>query len=165
MGDGYDGASLTETGTVAFHARGVHALMDMARPELPEGERDRYNWQLPVASRSLAQGWRDWEKIHCRLDGRIVQAGLFRFAHGWTGVTLIDGDRYIGVTGFNVADPAVALSEADLRLYRFSFDQPFSLRDLDAAASRHPDVEHITRSPTVHPDHGRLLGAHKPNTP
>jgi hypothetical protein len=73
-------------------------------------------------------------------------------------VTLDDSDRYIGVTGFNVAPlPALVPSEADLRSYDFSFDRPVSLIDLEAVTSRHPDVEHIIRSGTVHLDHQRLL--------
>jgi hypothetical protein len=80
MGDGNGATSpLRKAGALEFHARGVQALVDAARPELPKGERELYNQRIPGVTGSLAKGWAEWENSIGSSTGvrsRPVSSGL-----------------------------------------------------------------------------------------
>jgi hypothetical protein len=140
-------------------------IADSARPA-PEGEaslkgeeRGSYNKGVVTFAENHAAEWEAWEPARWRLGGRNIESRVFRFAHAWTGLSVDDPDRYIGVIAYNVVDTNVSLDEVDGGSYDFDFSKAFGIEDLQAQVGSKPNVESIIRAPTRHPDHEAVIGA------
>lgn len=143
----------------------VRVIADTARPQLhgqpsPLGEeRGAYNKGIVPFAESQAKGWETWEPARWRLGQRELEAKIFRFAHTWTGFSVDEPDRYIGIAAYKVVDTIVSLSEADGAAYGFDFSKPFGIEDLQAQVGSQPNVESVIRARTREPDHGAVIAA------
>jgi hypothetical protein len=151
--------SNTTRGASDFAAGTLARLADTARPPLgAEGGR-RYNERIWPFARSEGRRWTNWESATWQLGVRSLEARVFRFAYAWTGLSVDDRDRYIGVTAFNLGTSSVRLAEVSGEQYDWDFSRRFSIDGLDAQRRTRPDVQAALRSTGVQPDHHRLLGA------
>jgi hypothetical protein len=140
----------------------VRVLLDMARPEFEESERDRYNRSIWPFSRAQGGQWQSWEPAQWTVDGNPFPARLWRFAHAWTGLTLGAPEHYVGVTAFDVDGTGVDLIVASGAEYGFDFSVPFSIHGLQAQVPERPDTSDIFRSKSRHLDHDRVLASAGP---
>ena len=149
-------------GPMEFAAESLAQMADAGRPEvdLPSEQRGRYNQRIWPFAEEQAAGWTEWEPARWTLGQRPLGARIFRFAHGWTGLTLDEPHHYIGVTAYNVADTHVSLTEVDGSLYGFDFSQPFKIQDLTGGP--HLDLFSIARSKNLQPGHELVLATEPP---
>lgn len=152
MGVGADPAGLAASGAVEFAARGLQALMDVARPELDDDQRAAYNKRVVPTADALAEDWPDWDEELWQLGASPCPARVFRFSRSWSGLSLADSDLYIGVTGYNITNPVVSLEKVDGRSYDFDFTVPFSIADLNDRRGQRPEVDGIVRSAQLQQD-------------
>ena len=146
-----------DRGAFDFAAGTLIRLADVARPLLGEDQRRLYNQRISAFAENEARRWTNWESATWQLGARSLGALVFRFAHAWTGLSVDDPNRYIGVTAFNLASSNVRLAEVSGDQYNWDFSQPFSIDGLNAQAGMHPDVLAVLRSTEIQQDHHRVL--------
>jgi hypothetical protein len=148
-------------GPIEFAAESLAQMADAGRPEvdLPSEQHGQYNQGIWPFAESHAARWTEWEPAQWKLGERTLDARVFRFAHGWTGITDDGPDRYIGVTAYNAPHTHMSLAEVDGSLYGFDFSQPFKIQDL--AGGPHLHLFSVARSKGLQSDH-QLVLATKP---
>jgi hypothetical protein len=156
-GDENPGETNLEAANFAFEL--LLWTTDSARPALDGDaalkgeERASYNRGLVTFAEDHGAQWDTWERARWNLGKQNLDARIFRFAHGWTGFSVDDPDRWIGVIAYNVAETTVRLDEVDGVSYNFDFTKPFGIEDLQAQVGSRPEVESIIRAPVRYPDH------------
>jgi len=146
-----------ESGEVEFASNLVRVLLDLARAEFEGSERGQYNRALWPFAQEQGKVWESWEHAQWSVDGQTMPARTWRFAHGWTGLTLGVPGNYVGVTAFDSEDHEADLVGVSGSEYGFDFAIPFTIHGLELQRPGRTDTTEIYRSQSRHPDHDRVL--------
>jgi hypothetical protein len=99
-------------GAYAFAQGALFSLVDLRTPRHQTDEQWRgYAARIWSYASQHANEWTEWEPAEWSRAGERLHARLYRFANAWTGLTVGDLDRYIGVTAVGPVDTHIALAE------------------------------------------------------
>ena len=127
--------------------------------DLGQDERRRYSRGSGEYARTHAEALSQWELATWTLDGKPIEARVFRFGRSWVGVTDDDPQRRISVLVRGSAPVATSLDLAEVSSvdYGWDFTKPFKMSHYQPAVPDYVEEAFWREPRSAGPEHREVM--------